>query len=113
MRSPTKSISLRCIKNKMDYMGNMMNDMARPYLEELEAMLANDQTEEECFDYNEFDEKLMEIEQGLMETPDSITRRRALRLLSQVKEEYDVIDADGELEAMFDDEDLEEMNEWN
>lgn len=94
-------------------MGNMMNDMARPYLEELEAMLANDQTEEECFDYNEFDEKLMEIEQGLMETPDSITRRRALRLLSQVKEEYDVIDADGELEAMFDDEDLEEMNEWN
>lgn len=94
-------------------MGNMMNDMARPYLEELEAMLANDQTKEECFDYNEFDEKLMEIEQGLMETPDSITRRRALRLLSQVKEEYDVIDADGELEAMFDDEDLEEMNEWN
>lgn len=97
----------------MDYMGNMMNDMACPYLEELEAMLVNDQTEEECFDYNEFDEKLMEIEQGLMETPDSITRRRALRLLSQVKEEYDVIDADGELEAMFDDEDLEEMNEWN
>ena len=28
-------------------------------------------------------------------------------------EAYDVFDADGELEAMFDDEDLEEMNEWN
>ena len=47
-----------------------------------------------------------------MEIPDSITRRKALRLLSQVKEQYDVFDADGELEAMFDDEDLEEMNEW-
>lgn len=86
-------------------------DMARPYLEELEAMLAADLTEEEGFDYNEFDDKLMEIEQGLMEIPDSITRSRALRLLSQVKEEYDVFDADDELKAMFDDEDLEEMND--
>jgi cellulose biosynthesis protein BcsQ len=86
--------------------------MARPYLEELEAMLAADLTKDEGFDYNDFDDKLMEIEQGLMEIPDSITRSRALRLLSQVKEEYDVFDADGELEAMFDDEDLEEMNEW-
>ena len=86
-------------------------DMVRPYLEELEAMLAADLTEEEGFDYNEFDDKLMEIEQGLMEIPDSITRSRALRLLSQVKEEYDVFDADGELKAMFDDEDLEEMND--
>ena len=87
--------------------------MARPYLEELEAMLAADLTKDEGFDYNDFDDKLMEIEQGLMDIPDSITRSRALRLLSQVKEEYNVFDADGELEAMFDDEDLEEMNEWN
>ena len=86
-------------------------DMVRPYLEELEAMLAADLTEEEGFDYNEFDDKLMEIEQGLMEIPDSITRSRALCLLSQVKEEYDVFDADDELKAMFDDEDLEEMND--
>ena len=86
--------------------------MARPYLEELEAMLAADLTKDEGFDYNDFDDKLMEIEQGLMDIPDSITRSRALRLLSQVKEEYNVFDADGELEAMFDDEDLEEMNEW-
>ena len=87
-------------------------DMARPYIKELEAMLATDVTQEDDFDYNEFDDKLMDIEQGLMEIPDSATRRKALRLLSQVKEEYDVFDADGELEAMFDDEDLEEMNEW-
>ena len=87
--------------------------MARPYLEELEAMLAADLTKDEGFDYNDFDDKLMEIEQGLMDIPDSITRSRALRLLSQVKEEYNVFDADGELEAMFEDEDLEEMNEWN
>ena len=72
-----------------------------------------DLTEEDGFDYNDFDDKLMEIEQGLMDIPDSITRSRAPRLLSQVKEEYNVFDADGELEAMFDDEDLEEMNEWN
>ncbi|MBO4961021.1 MAG: hypothetical protein J6C80_02130 [Flavobacteriales bacterium] len=87
-------------------------DMARPYIKELEAMLATDVTQEDDFDYNEFDEKLMDIEQGLMEIPDSITRHKALRLLSQVKEEYDVFDADDELKAMFDDEDLEEMNEW-
>lgn len=90
-----------------------LDKMARPYLEELESMLATDLTEEDGFDYNDFDDKLMEIEQGLMDIPDSITRSRALRLLSQVKEEYNVFDADGELEAMFDDEDLEEMNEWN
>ena len=90
-------------------MNQRLGNMARPYLEELEAMLATDLTEEEGFDFND---KLMEIEQGLMEIPDSITRRKALRLLSQVKEQYDVFDADGELEAMFDDEDLEEMNEW-
>ena len=90
-------------------MNRGLGNMARPYLEELEAMLATDLTEEEGFDFND---KLMEIEQGLMEIPDSITRRKALRLLSQVKEQYDVFDADGELEAMFDDEDLEEMNEW-
>lgn len=94
-------------------MNRGLGSMARPYLEELEAMLATDLTEEEGFDWNDFDDKLMEIEQGLMDIPDSITRSRALRLLSRVKEEYDVIDADGELEAMFDDEDLEEMNEWN
>ncbi|MBR4402871.1 MAG: hypothetical protein IKV77_04615 [Alistipes sp.] len=74
-------------------------------------MLATDVTQEDDFDYNEFDEKLMDIEQGLMEIPDSITRHKALRLLSQVKEEYDVFDADDELKAMFDDEDLEEMND--
>lgn len=90
-------------------MNRGLGNMARPYLEELEAMLATDLTEEEGFDFND---KLMEIEQGLMEIPDSATRSKALRLLSQVKEEYDVFDADGELEAMFDDEDLEEMNEW-
>ena len=93
-------------------MNRGLGNMARPYLEELEAMLATDLTEEEGFDYNYFDDKLMEIEQGLMEIPDSITRRKALRLLSQVKEEYDVLDADGELGAMFDEEDLAEMNEW-
>ena len=93
-------------------MSRGLGSMARPYLEELEAMLATDLTEEEGSDWNDFDDKLMEIEQGLMDIPDSITRSRALRLLSRVKEEYDVIDADGELEAMFDDEDLEEMNEW-
>ena len=92
-------------------MNRVLGNMAQPYLEELEAMLATDLTEEEGFDYIDFDDKLMEIEQGLMGIPDSITRRKALRLLSQVKEEYDVFDADGELEAMFDDEDLEEMNE--
>ena len=91
-------------------MNRGLGNMARPYLEELEAMLATDLTEEEGFDFND---KLMEIEQGLMEIPDSATRSKALRLLSQVKEAYDVFDADGELEAMFDDEDLEEMNEWN
>lgn len=90
-------------------MNRGLGNMARPYLEELEAMLATDLTEEEGFDFND---KLMEIEQGLMEIPDSATRSKALRLLSQVKEEYNVFDADGELEAMFDDEDLEEMNEW-
>ena len=74
-------------------------------------MLATYVTQEDDFDYNEFDEKLMDIEQGLMEIPDSITRHKALRLLSQVKEEYDVFDADDELKAMFDDEDLEEMND--
>lgn len=94
-------------------MNRGLGNMARPYLEELEAMLATDLTEEEGFDFNDFDDKLMESEQGLMEIPDSITRSRALRLLSQVKEEYNVFDADGELEAMFDEEDLEEMNEWN
>ena len=93
-------------------MSRGLDKMARPYLEELESMLATDLTEEDGFDYNDFDDKLMEIEQGLMDIPDSITRSRALRLLSQVKEEYKVFDADGELEAMFDDEDLEEMNEW-
>ncbi len=93
-------------------MNRGLGNMARPYLEELEAMLATDLTEEEGFDYNDFDDKLMEIEQGLMDIPDSITRSRALRLLSRVKEEYDVIDADDELDAMFDNEDLEEMNEW-
>lgn len=90
-----------------------VDDMARPYLEELEVMLATDLTEKEDFDYNDFDDKLMDIEQGLMEIPDSTTRRKALRLLAQVKQEYDVFDADAELEAMFDEEDLEEMNEWN
>jgi hypothetical protein len=94
-------------------MSRGLDKMARPYLEELESMLATDLMEEDGFDYNDFDDKLMEIEQGLMDIPDSITRSRALRLLSQVKEEYNVFDADGELEAMFDDEDLEEMNEWN
>ena len=94
-------------------MSRGLDKMARPYLEALESMLATDLTEEDGFDYNDFDDKLMEIEQGLMDLPDSITRSRALRLLSQVKEEYNVFDADGELEAMFDDEDLEEMNEWN
>lgn len=94
-------------------MSRGLDKMARPYLEKLESMLATDLTEEDGFDYNDFDDKLMEIEQGLMDIPDSITRSRALRLLSQVKEEYNVFDADGELEAMFDDEDLEEMNEWN
>ena len=94
-------------------MSRGLDKMARPYLEELESMLATDLTEEDGFDYNDFDDKLMEIEQGLMDIPDSITRSRALRLLSQVKEEYNVFDADGEFEAMFDDEDLEEMNEWN
>jgi hypothetical protein len=94
-------------------MSRGLDKMARPYLEELESMLATDLTEEDGFDYNDFDDKLMEIEQGLMDIPDSITRSRALHLLSQVKEEYNVFDADGELEAMFDDEDLEEMNEWN
>lgn len=93
-------------------MSRGLDKMARPYLEELESMLVTDLTEEDGFDYNDFDDKLMEIEQGLMDIPDSITRSRALRLLSQVKEEYNVFDADGELEAMFDDEDLEEMNEW-
>ena len=93
-------------------MNRGLGNMARSYLEELEAMLATDLTEEEGFDFNDFDDKLMEIEQGLMDIPDSITRSRALRLLSQVKEEYNVFDADGELEAMFDDDDLEEMNEW-
>lgn len=93
-------------------MSRGLDKMARPYLEELESMLATDLTEEDGFDYNDFDDKLMEIEQGLMDIPDSITRSRALRLLSQVKEEYNVFDADGELETMFDDEDLEEMNEW-
>lgn len=92
-------------------MNRGLGNIARPYLEELEAMLATDLTEEEGFDYNDFDDKLMEIEQGLMDIPDSITRSRALRLLSRVKEEYDVTDADDELDAMFDDEDLEEMNE--
>ena len=94
-------------------MSRGLDKMARPYLEELESMLATDLTEEDGFNYNDFDDKLMEIEQGLMDIPDSITRSRALRLLSQVKEEYNVFDADGELETMFDDEDLEEMNEWN
>ena len=36
-------------------------DMARPYIKELEAMLATDVTQEDDFDYNEFDEKLMDI----------------------------------------------------
>ena len=94
-------------------MNGGFDNMARPYLEELEAMLATDLTKEEDFDYNDFDDKLMDIEQGLMEIPDSATRRKALRLLAQVKQEYDVFDTDAELEAMFDDEDLEEMNEWN
>ena len=93
-------------------MEDIFNKMARLYLEELEAILATDITEDENFDYNDFDDRLMEIEQGLMEIPDSITRRRALRLLSQVKEEYNVFDADVELGVMFDEEDLEEMNEW-
>ena len=62
-------------------MNRGLGNMARPYLEELEAMLATDLTEEEGFDFNDFDDKLMEIEQGLMEIPDSITRRKALRLL--------------------------------
>ena len=66
-------------------MNRGLGNMARPYLEELEAMLATDLTEEEGFDYNDFDDKLMEIEQGLMEIPDSATRSKALRLLSQVK----------------------------
>lgn len=87
--------------------------MVRPDLAELEAMLTLDLTENDNFDYNDFDDNLMEIEQGLMQIPDSVTRRKALRLLAQVKQEYDVFDADAELEAMFDDEDLEEMNEWN
>ena len=86
--------------------------MVRPDLAELEAMLTLDLTENDNFDYNDFDDNLMEIEQGLMQIPDSVTRRKALRLLAQVKQEYDVFDADAELEAMFDDEDLEEMNEW-
>ena len=86
--------------------------MVRPYLAELEAMLTLDLTENDNFDYNDFDDNLMEIQQGLMQIPDSVTRRKALRLLAQVKQEYDVFDADAELEAMFDDEDLEEMNEW-
>ena len=72
-------------------MNRGLGNMARPYLEELEAMLATDLTEEEGFDFNDFDDKLMEIERGLMEIPDSITRRKALRLLSQVKEEYDAL----------------------
>ena len=93
-------------------MEDIFNKMARLYLEELEAILATDITEDENFDYNDFDDRLMEIEQGLMEIPDSITRRRALRLLSQVKEDYNVFDADVELGVMFDEEDLEEMNEW-
>ena len=93
-------------------MSRGLDKMARPYLEELESMLATDLTEEDGFDYNDFDDKLMEIEQGLMDMPDRMARSRALRLLSRVKEEYNVFDADGELEAMFDDEDLEEMNEW-
>ena len=92
-------------------MSRGLDKMARPYLEELESMLATDLTEEDGFDYNDFDDKLMEIEQGLMEIPDSATRRKALRLLAQVKQEYDVFDADVELEKMFDEEDLEEMNE--
>ena len=93
-------------------MNGEFDKMARPYLDELEAMLATDLTEEEDFDYNDFDDKLMDIEQGLMEIPDSATRRKALRLLAQVKQEYDVFDADAELETMFDEEDLEEINEW-
>lgn len=93
-------------------MNGEFDSMARPYLAELEVMLAIDLTENDDFDYNDFDDNLMEIEQDLMEIPDSATRRKALRLLAQVKQEYDVFDTDAELEAMFDDEDLEEMNEW-
>ena len=93
-------------------MNREFDSMARPDLAELEAMLATDLTENDNFDYNDFDDNLMEIEQDLMEIPDSATRRKALRLLAQVKQEYDVFDTDAELEAMFDDEDLEEMNEW-
>ena len=93
-------------------MNRGFDNMVRSYLEELEVMLATDLTEEVDFDYIDIDDKLMEIEQGLMEIPDSATRRKALRLLAQVKQEYDVFDADAELETMFDEEDLEEMNEW-
>ena len=52
-------MSLYSINNKYLIMENMFDEMARPYLEELEAMLATDLTEEEGFDYNDFDDKLM------------------------------------------------------
>ena len=94
-------------------MEDMFDKMARPYLEELEAMLATDLTEDEDFDYNAFEDRLMEIRLDLTGLPNSATRSKALSLLSEVEEAYDIFDADGELEAMFDEEDLEEMNEWN
>lgn len=94
-------------------MEDMFDKMARPYLEELEAMLATDLTEDEDFNYNEFEDRLMVIGLDLTGLPNSATRSKALSLLSEVEEAYDIFDADGELEAMFDEEDLEEMNEWN
>ena len=37
-------------------MSRGLDKMARPYLEELESMLATDLTEEDGFDYNDFDD---------------------------------------------------------
>lgn len=93
-------------------MNRGLGNMARPYLEELEAMLATDLTAKWDFDYNDFDENLLDIERGLDEIPESNIRRKALRLLAKVKQEYQVVSAEELLDDMFDKEDLEEMNEW-
>lgn len=93
-------------------MNRGLDDMARPYLEELEAMLATDLTATGDFDYNDFDENLLDIERGLDEIPESNIRQKALYLLAKVKQEYQVISAEELLNDMFDEEDLEEMNEW-
>ena len=92
-------------KKELEKMMSKLDDIAERYEDD-----GIDNYEELVDELYEVEVEFDEMKSGFeMEDDCEFLLRRAMKKLAYLRENMDVFDPDGELESMFDDEDLEDM----